>query len=183
MSDLTDVIGEESELYPFVVMLGLASAAITAASWLIFVYPISVLAQGFLILVYKNYLKTKKIDPGLWRKIISIKGLYLLIASVLVGVILLTGFGLFIFPVLIFSWSLLYVPYLIILRDMNPISAIGGSWKIFRKRTWDTIFLSTIVVASNLLLLTNGLESLLHFLIVMPITTFMVAEYLAGGPK
>jgi hypothetical protein len=143
--------------------------------------PFFVLGQGFLIFVYANYLKTKKIDPGLWRKLISLKGLYLIIASLISVLLIFSGLLVFIFPALILAWSFFYVPYLIVLKDENPISAFFRSFSIFRARPWDTIFLFTVYTAAHLLLLTPGLESFLHFLVVLPIINFMVVEYIAGG--
>lgn len=96
-----------------------------------------------------------------------------LAAELLVGVIVLGGFILLIVPGIIAMLMLLFVPYLVIDRELGPIEALKESARITRGFRWELVLLVLIVFVLNI---AGALALLAGLLISIPVTTLALVH-------
>jgi len=73
------------------------------------------------------------------------------LTALLTGLIVLGGLLLLIIPGIFFGIRLKYATYLVIDKNLGPLEAIKGSWKITRGNVWNLFFLSILLGLINLL--------------------------------
>lgn len=77
-----------------------------------------------------NLCRGEKVDFLIFIKVKPITMLYFFILTILISIILTIGYILFVIPGVILTLMLLPAPFLVIDRDMGPISAIKESFRI-----------------------------------------------------
>lgn len=94
--------------------------------------------------------------------------LKLIVGNILSGIIVFLGFIALIIPGIVFAVRLQFVSYLMIEKDMGPIEAIKGSWKLTKNNFYTLLGLGIVTLLLNifgLLLLVVGL------LVTIPLTS------------
>jgi uncharacterized membrane protein len=85
--------------------------------------------------------------------------LNIILANLLVTAIVGFGFMLLIVPGVIFLCRLIFVPYLVMDRDMDPVKAVERSWEMTRGHGWKIFFMGIVaffIIIAGLLLLIVG---------------------------
>jgi len=68
------------------------------------------------------------------------------LASLLVGVIVLIGFILLIVPGIVFACKLAFTPYLVVDRKMAVIEAVKESWRMTGGHAWKVFFIGLLAI-------------------------------------
>lgn len=104
-----------------------------------------------------------------------------MLANFLVTVIIVVGFVFLIIPGIIFAVKLVFVPYLVMDKEMKAMDAIKLSWKMTGGYFWQIFlvgFLAVFIVIAGLVLLIIGI-----FPAVLWINTAMASLYMAVDEK
>ena len=68
------------------------------------------------------------------------------LASILVGAIVIIGLALLIVPGIIFACKLAFTPYLVVDRKMEVIEAVKESWRMTNGRAWTVFFIGLLAI-------------------------------------
>ncbi len=114
----------------------------------IFLFEIFGMAYGLLIIapldyasqfVYYKAMKDEKFEFKELLSAFSDKYLNVILANLLTAAIVITGFILLIVPGIIFACKLVFVPYLVMDKNLDPVEAVKKSWSMTNGYGW-TIF-------------------------------------------
>jgi len=72
------------------------------------------------------------------------------LASLLVGIIVVIGFILLIVPGIIFACKLAFTPYLVVDRKMEVIEAVKESWRMTNGHAWKVFLIGLLAIPINI---------------------------------
>lgn len=104
------------------------------------------------------------------------------LASLLVGVIVIIGFILLIVPGIIFACKLAFTPYLVVDRKMGVIEAVKGSWSMTGGHAWKVFLIGLLAIPISIAgLICFGVGIILSFMwIRMAFASLYYAVSLSG---
>ena len=143
----------------------------------------TLLSMGFTALMIRSYdsLESAEVND-LWHPRPFLK---FLAGELLVGLIVIAGLFLLVVPGIIFMLMFLFVPYLIIDKEIGPIEAMKESARITRGYKWELFLLVLLVFVLNVF---GTLALLVGLLVSIPVTTlalvhtYRTLELKAGQP-
>jgi hypothetical protein len=94
-------------------------------------------------------------------------------ATILVGLITITGFILLIIPGVIAVLGLMFTKYLVIDRKLGPVQALKASWRITKGHK---LHLLGFIIVSGLLNLAGAIALLIGLLVTVPLTMLAAAH-------
>jgi uncharacterized membrane protein len=129
-------------------------AGITAGAAASAVMGIITFAYGLLIMGPVNYGVSFSYLKASRRDKLEIKDMFAafknywnaVLASLLVGIIVVIGFVLIIVPGIIFSCKLAFTPYLVVDRKMEVIEAIKESWRMTGGHAWKVFLIGLLAI-------------------------------------
>ncbi|MCL1957139.1 MAG: hypothetical protein FWF63_07435 [Fibromonadales bacterium] len=164
-----------SLLYKVSSMLGQVGAYL---SGIILLFLLASVSFGFLKNIL-NLCRGEKVDFMVFIKVNPITILYFFIHTILISIILTIGYILFIIPGVILTLMLLPAPFLVIDRDMGPISAIKESFRITSGHKMD-LFVGLCVSITVAVYLSTPIISLV-FTIPMMLLIYVYPYLLLTG--
>ena len=96
-----------------------------------------------------------------------------LVAELLTSTIVVIGFVLLIVPGLIAVMTLIFVPYIVIDKEPNPIEALKESMRITKGSRWEIALLVLMIAGLNIL---GALAILVGLLVTVPLTTLALVH-------
>lgn len=131
----------------------------------------TLLSMGFTATLIRAHDMLESADVGdLWHPKPFWK---FLAAELLVGALVIVGLVLFIVPGIIAMIVFLFVPYLVIDRDLGPVKALKESVRITRGFRWELVLLVLIVFVLNIL---GALALLAGLLVSIPVSSLALVH-------
>jgi len=131
----------------------------------------TLLSMGFAAVMLRAHESLERVEIGnLWHPRPFWKFLG---AELLTGLVVLVGFILLIVPGIIAILMLLFVPYIVIDKKLNPIEALKESARITRGAKWELLLLVLFIFGLNIL---GALLLLVGLLVSVPVTTLALVH-------
>ena len=91
-------------------------------------------------------MRDEEVDIKLLFEGFKTKYLNIVLANLIVSALVIIGFIMLIIPGIIVACRLVFVPFLVMDKNMNPMKAVEKSWEMSKGHGWEVFFMAILSV-------------------------------------